>query len=86
MGNSILAYSIPDSCSISGLGRTSLYEAIRTGALRAVKRGRRTLILHEDLLRYVQSLPPVVVKSTHQEVVSNTAASRRGVKNRGIAS
>jgi excisionase family DNA binding protein len=61
-----LLYSIPDACSIARTGRTSLYEAIRTGALRAVKRGRRTLILHEDLLRYVQSLPPVVLKSIEQ--------------------
>jgi excisionase family DNA binding protein len=89
-----LAHSVSEACSIAGLGRTSLYEAIRTGALRAVKRGRRTLILHEDLLRWVQSLPPVVVTAIHQsndarndqQAGSNTAASRQGSKKRGIAS
>jgi hypothetical protein len=94
MGHSVLAHSIPESCSISGLGPTSIYEAINTGALRAVKRGRRTLILHEDLLRYVQSLPPVVAKSieqsTHErsdaKALSNTAASLGGSRKRGIAS
>jgi hypothetical protein len=55
-----LAHSIPEACSISCSGRTALYDAIRSGALRAVKRGRRTLILHDDLIRWVQSLPPVV--------------------------
>jgi excisionase family DNA binding protein len=94
VGNSALAHSIPDACSLTCVGRTALYEAIRTGALRAVKRGRRTLILHEDLLRFVQSLPPVAVKSVQQsnderndgQAVSNAAASRRALRNRGIAS
>jgi excisionase family DNA binding protein len=62
MDKSALAHSVSEACSIACVGRTSLYEAIRTGALRAVKRGRRTLILGEDLRRYVHSLPPVAVK------------------------
>jgi excisionase family DNA binding protein len=62
MNSITLAHSISEACSIAGLGRTSLYEAIRSGALRAVKRGRRTLILDDDLRRWVQSLPPVAVK------------------------
>ena len=62
MDQARLAHSVAEACSIAGTGRTSLYEAIRSGALRAVKRGRRTLILHDDLLHWVQSLPPVPVK------------------------
>ena len=57
--NSPLVYSIPEACAVACAGRTAVYEAIRTGALRAVKRGRRTLIIHGDLLQWVQSLPPV---------------------------
>jgi Helix-turn-helix domain len=64
---SALAHSISDACSIACTGRTSLYEAIRTGALRAVKRGRRTLILDDDLRRWVQSLPPVAVKAVKSD-------------------
>jgi excisionase family DNA binding protein len=56
-----LAHSVPQVCSIACAGRTSVYEAIRSGALRAVKRGRRTLILDDDLRRWVQTLPPVAV-------------------------
>ena len=57
-----LAHSIAAACSITHTGRTSLYEAIRSGALRAVKRGRRTLILADDLRRWMETLPPVAVK------------------------
>ena len=64
MIRSALAYSVRDACLITCTGRTSVYEAIRTGELRALKRGRRTLILDEDLRRWVQSLPSVKVKST----------------------
>ena len=60
--NSALAHSVPEACSITHTGRTSLYEAIRSGSLRAVKRGRRTLILSGDLRRWVESLPSATVK------------------------
>ena len=58
-----LAYSVAEACAVARTGRTSLYEAIRSGALRAVKRGRRTILLAEDLRRYLESLPAVEPKA-----------------------
>lgn len=54
-----LAYSVSEACAAARAGRTALYEAIRTGELRAVKRGRRTLILKDDLNWWLANLPAI---------------------------
>jgi excisionase family DNA binding protein len=54
-----LSYSIAEARSVTGLGRTTLYEAIRSGKLRARKHGRRTLILRSDLADWLATLPTV---------------------------
>jgi excisionase family DNA binding protein len=58
-----LALTIPEACALARIGRTSLYEAIRSGQLRAVKQGQRTLILFPDLRAYVESLPRIEPRS-----------------------
>ncbi len=52
-----LGFSIKESCRASGLGRTTIYEAIGAGELIAKKAGRRTIILPKDLEAYLESLP-----------------------------
>jgi len=52
-----LAYSVAEACAVARIGRTALYEAIRSGQLRAVKRGRRTLFLPDDLRQWLAALP-----------------------------
>lgn len=51
-----LAMSVPEAVMASGLSRTSLYEAIKAGDLIAKKFGSRTVILREDLLRFLNNL------------------------------
>jgi excisionase family DNA binding protein len=42
---------------IIGLGRTNLYEAIKSGALIARRYGRRRMVLAEDLMAFLRNLP-----------------------------
>ena len=51
--------TVTDACAVSGIGHTKLYEAIGAGQLEARKYGKRTLILRDDLLRFLTSLPTV---------------------------
>ena len=71
-----LVHSIAEACERAHMGHTAIYQAINAGELRAVKRGRRTFILNDDLVRYVQSLPPITVKQ------SGTAPSKGSMTDR----
>jgi hypothetical protein len=51
------AYRIPEVCQRSGLGRTSVYAAIKSGALIARRYGRCTIVLAEDLAAFLRNLP-----------------------------
>lgn len=62
-----IALTIAEVCAASRIGRTRVYEAIRTGELPARKHGRRTLVLSEDVRRWLEALPTIDPKLPSRE-------------------
>jgi excisionase family DNA binding protein len=52
-----LSFTIPEVVKATGVGRTAIYEEIKAGNLEARKRGAQTLILAEELKRFLTALP-----------------------------
>jgi excisionase family DNA binding protein len=59
----VLAHTIADATKISGIGRTTLYEAIGAGKIEARKAGSRTLIVAESLRAFLNSLPAADIRT-----------------------
>jgi excisionase family DNA binding protein len=51
------AFKIKEFCQRYGVGRTSAYQEIKSGRLRALKIGRGTLIAADDAEEWLRSLP-----------------------------
>ncbi len=52
-----IALTIRDAVQLSGVSRSTLYRAIKTGDVVARKHGRRTIILADELRAWLQDLP-----------------------------
>ena len=58
--NAPLAHRIPEACGRLGIGRSSLYALIKSGEIRTIKIGSRTLIPEAELLKVIDSRLQVV--------------------------
>ena len=58
-GGSLGALRIPEVCRLTGFGRTTIYAAIKTGDLVARRYRRRTIVLEEDLQKFLRGLPTI---------------------------
>ena len=68
------AHSIAEACALTGLGRDTVYTAIRDGHLVARKAGRRTLITDDDLRQFLARLPRV---GGHEQARAQAARNHR---------
>jgi excisionase family DNA binding protein len=57
--HSPMALSIKQVCAVTGFSRTTIYDAIKSGALVARKNGRRTFVLQTDLEAWLRPRPAV---------------------------
>jgi hypothetical protein len=49
-----LQYGMDEVSRLTGLKKTSLYKARKSGALKTGKFGRRTVVTHENVLRFIR--------------------------------
>jgi excisionase family DNA binding protein len=66
--NQQLAFTVREASAKASIGRTLLYEHIRLGTLPARKLGHRTLILAEDLEKWLRELPQIRVRKDSSHV------------------
>jgi excisionase family DNA binding protein len=64
-----LAYRITEACQVVGVGRTTLYSAIKRGDLQTAKVGRRTIILAGDLQAWLSSLASAKSMTSESKVL-----------------
>lgn len=55
-----LAYSYPEAAAATSYGESTLRLKVAQGELEARKDGEKTIILREELLRYLRALPKAV--------------------------
>ncbi|WP_210202153.1 helix-turn-helix domain-containing protein [Methylobacterium sp. 190mf] len=51
-----LAYTIPETCYVTGLGRTTVYNLMAKSKLQSLKVGGRTIITADSVRRFLASL------------------------------
>ena len=54
---------VPQWCALSGMGRSSTYNALGRGDLKAIKVGSRTLVDVEAGLAWLRSMPAAQIRA-----------------------
>jgi excisionase family DNA binding protein len=52
-----VGYTIDEAADQAGICRSNIYKAMDAGKLPARKLGRRNIILHADLVKFLEGLP-----------------------------
>ena len=71
------SYSINEALDVLSIGRTSLYYAIKRGDLRPAKLGKKTLLLANDLAKFLSNLQLAASSDRADTAVSSAKLARR---------
>jgi len=52
-----IAYPLPEAARVVGVSRTRIFKAVRDRELTIRKAGRTSIVTHDDLLAWINSLP-----------------------------
>ena len=52
-----LLFSVKEFCEMVGIGRTTLYQEVKAGRIKAKKMGRSTLIPKSELEGFIEEVP-----------------------------
>jgi hypothetical protein len=52
-----IAYPIEDTPAVAGVSRTRIFKAVRNKELTIRKAGRSSIVTHDDLMAWINSLP-----------------------------
>ncbi|MBL8642110.1 MAG: helix-turn-helix domain-containing protein [Alphaproteobacteria bacterium] len=55
--------TIPEACAMIRVGRTKFYQLLNAGEIKAVKIGKKTLILETSIHEWIFSLPSYKIKT-----------------------
>ena len=77
-----MAHSVEAAADRAGVGRTTIYAAIRDGALVARKCGRRTIVLTSDLQAWLSKLPHA--RASSDENFKNEGAHALTTRNKAV--
>lgn len=61
-----LAYTINEFCEAAGIGRSKAYLEIKSGRLRAIKIGRRTVIRRKDAEDWLDGMQQMQAGQQHE--------------------
>jgi len=53
-----LTVTVERGTELTGLSRSEIYRRLLSGEVKAVKKGRQTLVIYESLKEFIRSLPP----------------------------
>jgi hypothetical protein len=73
-GTTKRAYRFQSFLETYDIGKDAAYEAIRNGRLRAIKRGKATIIMADDAERYMASLPPLTLRPRIEQASEDDGA------------